>query len=80
MTSIEQHKMIAALREHEARMNKREQEEFEMYRKRDRDDEDLDEISKRRLVALHEKYAVQRCAAANPLDALFRTPPPEEPS
>jgi hypothetical protein len=41
-------------------MSRYDQEEFEMYVKRDKDDEDLDGISQRRLVLLHGKYMPQR--------------------
>jgi hypothetical protein len=72
MTSVEQHKLVAALREYHARMTRDEQELFAMLSKRDKDDEDLDELSKKRLLALHEKYAVKPRPKTNPLDALFK--------
>jgi hypothetical protein len=75
MTSVEQHKLVAALRDYEGRMTRDEQETFAMLRKRDKDDEDLDEASKRTLLALHEKYVLKPRPASNPLDALFRKPP-----
>ena len=71
MTSIEQHKIIAELREHEAKMTRREREAFTMYAKRDTDDEDLDELSKMDIVAMHAKYATRDAPKKNPLDALF---------
>lgn len=72
MTSIEQHKMVAALRDYESRMTRNEQETFAMLRKRDKDDEDLDDLAKRTLIALFEKYVVKARPKGNPLDALFR--------
>ena len=60
MTRIEQHKMVEALREYENTMRGRDLDDFEMFRKRDRDDEDLDEISRRRLLGLYEKYVPER--------------------
>jgi hypothetical protein len=59
MTHVEQHKMILALRDHAARMTREEQTRFTMYEKRDRDDEELDELSRERMEAMHAKY----CAA-----------------
>lgn len=72
MTSIEQHKLIAALREYEGRMTRAELEAFTMYKKRDTDDEDLDELSKKALLAMHERLVGAPAPRANPLDALFK--------
>lgn len=71
MTSIEQHKIVHALAEHESRMTRAEQERFAMYRKRDRDDEDLDLASKQDLRALFAAYVEKPRPRSNPLDALF---------
>ena len=72
MTTVEQHKLVAALREYARKMTRVEQEMFEMFRIRDKDDEDLDLLSKRRLVELHEKYIKKPKPTVNPLDALFK--------
>jgi hypothetical protein len=56
MTSVEQRKVIQELRDHTHHMRRSEQEDYEMFAKRDKDDEDLDEISRRRLQALYVKY------------------------
>lgn len=71
MTSIEQHRLVRELREHESRMSRAEQEMYEMFRKRDYDDEDLDTLSQRKLMELHEKYTKKMNPRPNPLDALF---------
>ncbi|MBR9976928.1 MAG: hypothetical protein KFH87_02465 [Bacteroidetes bacterium] len=71
MTSVEQHKLVKELRDYEAKMSRSELEMFEMFRKRDKDDEDLDNISRKKLKALHEKYVVSSQPKGNPLDALF---------
>ncbi|MDT8324518.1 MAG: hypothetical protein RRA94_10420 [Bacteroidota bacterium] len=71
MTSVEQHKLIRELRDYENRMTREEQERFDMYRKRDKDDEDLDRLSKVKLKELYEKYVVSGRPRGNPLDALF---------
>ena len=56
-------------------MNREEQEMFDMFRKRDRDDEDLDTLSKRKLQELYEKHVVAHRPKGNPLDALFGKKP-----
>lgn len=71
MTSVEQHKLIRELRDHTARMTRAEEEMFDMFRKRDKDDEDLDTLSKKKLKELYEKYVVASRPKGNPLDALF---------
>lgn len=71
MTSIEQHKLINELRDVEQRMTREDQQLFSMFRKRDRDDEDLDLISKRKLTGMYEKYITSKRPKGNPLDALF---------
>lgn len=71
MTSVEQHAMIRDLHEHEHRMTRDDAELFAMFRKRDYDDEDLDALSRKKLVELHERYVVHTGRRGNPLDALF---------
>ncbi len=60
MTRVEQHKIIETLRDYAHKMRGRELDEFEMMRKRDRDDEEIDEISRRRLMELYVKYVPER--------------------
>ena len=60
MTHAEQHEMILALRDYVHKMKRREQEEFEMFLKRDKDDEDLDAISQRRLLAMYDTLVTRR--------------------
>lgn len=60
MTHVEQHNVIRALKDYEQTMSRAEQEEFAMWVKRDKDDEDLDEISKKKLMHLYEKYIVNK--------------------
>ncbi len=75
MTHAEQHKLVVELRDHENKMTRAELEAFDMFRKRDKDDEDLDAISRRKLVELHNKYVVASRPKGNPLDALFGRKP-----
>jgi len=71
MTSVEQHKLVRELRDFEGRMTRAELEMFDMFRKRDKDDEDLDRLSKKKLQDLYDKYVVASRPKGNPLDALF---------
>lgn len=60
MTKVEQHKIIEALKDYYKKMNRYESDEFEMFRKRNYDDEDLDSLSKKKLIELYEKYVPAR--------------------
>lgn len=60
MTKVEQHKIIETLKDYYKKLNRYEAEEFDMYRKRDYDDEDLDSLSKKKLIELYEKYVPPR--------------------
>jgi hypothetical protein len=48
--------MIRELRDYVRKMSRYEEEEFQMYVKRDKDDEDLDAESQRRLQDLYNTY------------------------
>jgi hypothetical protein len=56
MTHVEQHALIVALMDCARRMKRYDQEEFEMFVKRDTDDEDLDTMSQKKLIRLYEQY------------------------
>ncbi len=60
MTKTEQHKIIESVREYEHKLSGREADEFEMMRKRDKDDEELDRISLGKLLAFYEKVVPER--------------------
>jgi hypothetical protein len=60
MTRIDQRKMLETLREYSHKMRGREADDFEMMRKRDKDDEDLDRLSVQRLLEMYEKYVPER--------------------
>jgi hypothetical protein len=60
MTRIEQHKIIETLRDYVHKMHGSDLDDFEMIRKRDRDDEDLDAISRFRLSELYVKFVPER--------------------
>jgi len=60
MTHAEQHRMIQELKEFVHKMSGRDDMDFDMLRKRDDDDEDLDSLSLKRLQELYERYVLQR--------------------
>lgn len=60
MTKTEQRKMIETLREYAHKLRGREADDFEMMRKRDRDDEELDRLSVQRLLDMVERYVPER--------------------
>ncbi len=64
MTHVEQHRMILDLRDFVHRMTRDEEETFAMYVKRDKDDEDLDVVSQKRLEAMYEKYVIRKARRA----------------
>jgi hypothetical protein len=56
MTHAEQHALIGELQDYVRKMKRYDQEEFEMFVKRDTDDEDLDTMSQKKLIRLYEQY------------------------
>ena len=60
LTKIDQHKIVETLKDYVHKMRGRDLDDFEMVRKRDRDDEDLDDLSRRRLTELFVKYVPDR--------------------
>ena len=54
MTRVEQHKMIDELKDYTRFMKGKDVSDFDMFVKRDKDDEDLDELSQQRLESLYE--------------------------
>lgn len=58
MTHAEQHKTIVELMDYERKMSRNDQEEFDMFVKRDKDDESLDTLSQKRLMQLYDLYIV----------------------
>jgi hypothetical protein len=60
MTKTEQHEIIELLREYMHKMKGRDLDDYEMMRKRDRDDEDLDSITRHKLSTLYVTYVPER--------------------
>lgn len=57
MNSADQKKLIEGLRYRTSKMLSKDKYDYEMLVKRDKDDEDLDSLSMKRLRELFEKYA-----------------------
>ena len=60
MTRVEQHKMIDELKDYARFMKGKDAFDFEMYVKRDKDDEYLDELSQQRLEAMYRMYKAMK--------------------
>ena len=60
MLHIEQHKIILELKDYVHKMKRQHLEEFEMFEKRDKDDEDLDQIARKKLIGLYNIYVPAR--------------------
>ena len=60
MTHAEQHKMIVELMDYARKMKRYDLEEFEMFVKRDKDDEDLDTIAQKKLMQLYDLFVVRK--------------------
>jgi len=56
MSYREQQKYIEALKRFERNFNGQETEEYKIFIKRQKDDEDFDSLSMKRLKELHDKY------------------------
>jgi hypothetical protein len=70
MRIIEQHKIIAELNDWQSKMSATDRYDFEMFQKRDKDDEELDAIAAARLEAMQKKYVVRK--TKQDIDALFK--------
>ena len=70
MTRVEQHKMIDELKDYARFMKGKDAFDFEMYVKRDKDDEYLDELSQQRLEAMYRMYKAMQAKSKikNPFD------------
>jgi hypothetical protein len=63
MTHAEQHRMINELRDAMRKMTRDDEEAFDMFVKRDKDDEFLDTLSQRRLEGMYERYIPGKAGA-----------------
>jgi hypothetical protein len=60
MTKDEQHRMVNDLKDYLSKMERQDQYDFEMFVKRDKDDEELDSLSFRKLEEMHKRYVVRK--------------------
>jgi len=72
MNYRDQKKYIDALKRYENKMEHKEREDFKILVKRQKDEEEFDTISLRKLSDLYEKYYVNRPKKS--LDSLFKKP------
>ena len=70
MKIVEQHKLILDLKDYASRMSRSDQYDFEMFQKRDKDDEELDGPSFRKLEDLHGRYVVKK--SRKDIESLFK--------
>ena len=70
MRIIEQHKLIQDLRGYLPKMSSTDRYDFEMFQKRDKDEEELDALSVAKLEAIHLHYVVRK--TKQDIDALFK--------
>ena len=76
MSQREQRKYFDQLRRYERKFERKELEEYKMFLKRHKDDEDLDKLSMAKLKELYEKYHVNR--ERKNYDHFFKKPDSEE--
>jgi len=60
MKIIEQNKLIQELKDYLPKMSSGERYDFEMFQKRDKDDEELDSLSFKKLEEMHKRYVVRK--------------------
>lgn len=79
MRIIDQHKLIQELRDYLPKMSSADRYDFEMFAKRDKDDEELDALSTMKLEAMQRKYIVKK--TKKDIEELFKkmtNPSPDE--
>ncbi len=70
MRIIEQHKIIQELRDYVVKMSSGDRYDFEMFQKRDKDDEELDALASAKLEAMQKRYVVRK--TKKDIEELFR--------
>ena len=72
MSYREQRKYLETLKKYERNFTREELEEYKMFIKRQKDDEDFDSVSMKRLKELHDKY--YKPADLSKYDNFFKKP------
>jgi hypothetical protein len=70
MRILDQHKLVRELKDHVGKMTSAEKYDFEMMQKRDKDEEELDQLAWARLEALHKRLVVKK--SKKDIEELFR--------
>jgi hypothetical protein len=70
MSFRDQKKYIDALKKYESKLDRKELEEYKIFLKRDKDEEEFDTVSMKRLKDIHDKYFV--APDRSKLDSLFK--------
>ena len=72
MSYRDQRKYLETLKKYERNFTREESEEYKMFIKRQKDDEDFDSVSMKRLIELHDKY--YKPADLSKYDNIFKKP------
>lgn len=70
MSFRDQKKYLEALKRFESKFDRKELDEYKIFLKRDKDEEEFDTVSMKRLKDIHDKYFV--APDRSKLDALFK--------
>ena len=70
MLIIEQHKLVRELKDYIGKMTSAERYDFEMMQKRDKDDEELDQLAWAKLETMHKRLVVKK--SKKDIEELFR--------
>ncbi len=70
MSFRDQKKYLETLKKYESKFNRKDLDDYKIFLKRDKDEEEFDTVSMKRLKELHDKYFVS--PDRSKLDALFK--------
>ncbi len=70
MRILDQHKLVRELKDFVGKMTSAEKYDFEMMQKRDKDDEELDQLTHAKLESMHKRLVVKK--SKKDIDELFR--------
>ena len=70
MRIIEQHKIIQELKDFLAKMSPADRYDFEMFQKRDKDEEELDALATAKLEAMQKRYVARK--SKKDIEELFK--------
>jgi hypothetical protein len=70
MRILDQHKLVRELKDFVGKMTSAERYDFEMMQKRDKDEEELDQLAWARLEAMHKRLVVKK--SKKDIEELFR--------